>query len=95
MGRILWRRGDFGIPNICYTRCLNCRRSILATDIIPHTKKCSKLFIENFNNSQFAKRFHLIHFTLCLDEKLAKNLKMNQEVRLLLLKLYENIFDIR
>ena len=95
MGRLFFKRAESDLRNVDRTRCLICNKLILLSDVLIHSKKCSKLFIENFNNNDFAKRFHIIHYTLNLDDDFAKNFLYDNEILLFLCKLYEDLFNIR
>ena len=95
MGRRFFNRGEYNLPISSFTRCINCNKLILFNDIIPHVRKCSKLFIDNFNNNINAKRFHIIFFTLGLEDNISKNFVYNEEMRLFTLQFYENLCDVR
>ena len=94
MGRLLIKGPEF-ISSAYKTRCLICNRIIITRDILLHSKKCSKLFIENFNNNNFARRFYLIHYTLKLDDNFAKNFIFDTEIISFLSQLYDNLISIR
>ena len=95
MGRIFYKRSEYGIPISSYTRCMNCNKLIILNEIIQHVKKCLKLFIDDFNQNMNAKRFHIILYTLGIEEKFSKNFISNEEIRSFTLKLYENLLDVR
>ena len=95
MGRRFFNRGENNYPISSFTRCTNCNKLILFNDIIPHSRKCSKLFIDNFNNNIHAERLHIIFFTFGLEDYLSKNFVFNEEIRYFTLELYENICDVR
>ena len=95
MGRLFFKNGENNYPNSSFTRCTNCNKLILIHHIIQHSRKCSKLFIDNFNKNINAKRLHIIFFTLGLEDHLSKNFVFNDEIRYFTLQLYENLCDVR
>ena len=95
MGILFFKISEFNLLSVPRTRCLICNKLISLSQVLIHTKKCSKLFIENFNNNNFAKRLHIIHYTLNLDDDFAKNFLYDDEILIFLCKLYEDLFIIR
>ena len=95
MGLLFFKRSEFNLPAVPRTRCLICNKSIFISEVLIHSKKCSKLFFENYNNNNFAKRLHIIHYTLNLDDDFAKNFLYDDEILIFLCKLYDDLFVIR